>query len=141
MKAKRTQRVNAGEELFLYWCRAVKLPEPVRNHRFNRLRRFEIDFAWPQWKIGVEIQGGVWMNGRGAHSRPVNILRDMFKHNMLIDDGWRVWHYTPGQVRTGEAIQHLDQIIRAAQDSQRERPPEPAHLTSSPGSPRVGFGG
>jgi hypothetical protein len=88
---------------------------PQRNYRFHPMRRFEIDWAWPEQKVGVEIQGGIWIpGGKGAHSRPMNIVRDMTKHNLLLDAGWRVWHYTPKEVIDGIAIEHIDKILRAA---------------------------
>jgi len=108
-------RHNKGEEAFLFWCKALKLPIPVRNFRFHTTRKFEIDWAWPALKIGVEIQGGIWVGG--AHARPMNIARDMTKHNLLLDAGWRVWHYTPKEVMDGVAIEHIDKILRAADTS------------------------
>jgi len=107
-------RVNTGEEAFLFWCKAMKFPVPCRNFRFMRDRKFEIDFAWPQWLIGVEIQGGIWLAGGGAHSRPAQILRDLVKHNLLIERGWRVWEFTPDQVISGEAVQSIAPAIDAA---------------------------
>jgi very-short-patch-repair endonuclease len=111
---KRAQAIiNTGEEAFIFWCNAMKLARPVRNFRFHKTRKFEIDFAWPSLRIGVEIQGGVWT--RGAHGRPANIIRDMVKHNLLLDMGWRVYHYTPSEVISGLAVQHVDPIVWAAQ--------------------------
>jgi very-short-patch-repair endonuclease len=103
---------NRAEEAFAYWCRALKLPMPQRNFRFHPTRRFEIDWAWPTLKVGIEIQGGIWVGG--AHARPMNIVRDMTKHNLLLDFGWRVWHYTPKEVVDGIAAEHLDKVLRAA---------------------------
>lgn len=92
------------------------MPSPTRNYRFHPTRKFEIDWAWPEFKIGVEIQGGIFMPG-GAHSLPTNILRDMTKQNLLLDFGWRVWHYTPSEVIKGIAIQHIDAVLRAMDPS------------------------
>ena len=107
-------RVNKGEEAFGFWCRALRLPSPQRNYRFHPKRRFEIDYAWPEYRIGIEIQGGIFIPAGGAHSRPMNIIRDMTKHNLLLDAGWRVWHYTPKEAIDGIAVQHIDKVLRAA---------------------------
>lgn len=117
----RVKRHNKGEEAFGFWCRALKLPTPQRNFRFHPVRRFEIDWAWPEQKVGIEIQGGIFIPGGGAHSRPMNIVRDMTKHNLLLDAGWRVWHYTPREVIDGIAIQHIDKVLRAADTSLAEK--------------------
>ena len=63
----------AGEETFAWWCERLKLPKPVRNFRFHKTRRFEIDWAWPDLRMGIDIQGGIW-NG-GKHGRPSGIVR------------------------------------------------------------------
>jgi very-short-patch-repair endonuclease len=116
--ASRAKRHNKGEEAFGFWVKALKLPTPRRNFRFHPIRKFEIDWAWPEQKIGIEIQGGIWIpGGKGAHSRPMNIVRDMTKHNLLLDLGWRVWHFTPREVIDGVAIQHIDKVLRAADTS------------------------
>ena len=108
---KRLPRINQGEEAALFWCRALKLPDPVRNYLFHATRRWEIDLAWPDLKVGLEVQGGIWRVGMGAHSRPANIRRDMEKHNALLDLGWRVWCYEPAAVIRGTAMQHLAAVL------------------------------
>ena len=109
-KTVKKLRVNAAEEAFLFWVKALNLPIPQRNWKFHQTRKFEIDFCWPKVRIGCEINGGIWVGG--AHARPLNILRDMEKQNLLLDLHWRVWHYTPKEVIDGIAIQHLDKVLR-----------------------------
>jgi very-short-patch-repair endonuclease len=102
-------KLNQGEEAFAFWCKALKMQKPTRNYRFHPKRKFEIDWCWPKLKIGCEIDGGVWT--RGAHGHPKGILRDMEKHNLLLDLGWRVWHFTPEQAIDGSAAQHMDKVL------------------------------
>ena len=55
--------------------RAVRLPEPTREFPFAKQwgRGWRLDFAWPEAKMAVEVQGGGWMqvdeegHRRGAH--------------------------------------------------------------------------
>jgi hypothetical protein len=89
----------------LFWVKALKLPIPQRNYRFCPTRKYEIDWAWPDLKIGIEIQGGIW--SKGAHARPLNILRDMSKRNLLTEYHWRVWEFTPAEAIDGEVIHRL----------------------------------
>jgi hypothetical protein len=110
--ARHLPRLNQGEESFLFWCRVAKLPEPARNYaEAIPGRNFELDFAWPSIKVGVEIQGGIWRKGGGAHSRPTKIIRDMEKHNLLLDHGWRVWHFLPEHCTRGSAVQHMARVV------------------------------
>ena len=39
--------------------RAVGLPPPVTEYRFHPERRWRADFAWPEKKLLVEVDGGV----------------------------------------------------------------------------------
>lgn len=103
------RRFNAGEEAFLFQCLKIGLWTPERNYRFHPIRRWEIDFAWPDRKIGIEIQGGVW--NQGKHGRGSGIVKDMEKHNALMELNWRVWLFTPKQVKSGEAIKYMEKVI------------------------------
>lgn len=109
-------KVNKGEELLIFQCGACQLPPHMRNYLFHPVRKWEIDVAWPQFRIGIEIQGGVWGKGGddnspGAHGHGSGIMRDMEKHNALLDCGWRVWLFTPQQIKQGLAVQHLEAVI------------------------------
>ncbi len=54
---------SALEELFAFQCKALKLPAPCREIVFCE-RKWRLDFAWPDIKLAVEIEGGIWTNGR-----------------------------------------------------------------------------
>src|SRR5208282_928271 len=104
-------KINLGEEAFLTWVKRLNLPEPKRNYVFSTERRFEIDFAWPEHgQLGCEIDGGIWRKGGGAHTGAGH-LRDIEKGNMLLDLGWRVYHFTPPQCRSGAAAQHIARAL------------------------------
>jgi very-short-patch-repair endonuclease len=100
---------NSVEQVLALQCKADRLPEFAQNYRFHVKRKFEIDIAFPRYKVGVEIDGGVF-TGK-AHGSITGILRDMEKHNLLVLDGWRVLRYTPAAVRRGEALQALKQLL------------------------------
>lgn len=102
-------KVNLGEYVFEQQCLSDKLPEFKREFVFHAIRKFRFDFAWPQFKVALEVDGGIF-NG-GAHSNPMNILRDMEKGNLATMDGWRVLHYTPSQVKVGLAIAGLKKLL------------------------------
>lgn len=78
-------------------CRAHKLPEPVPEFEFaiEVGRKFRFDYAWPIHRVAVEIDGGIWKKGGGAHSHPANIERDIEKGNLAVILGWRVLRYAP----------------------------------------------
>ena len=83
------------------------IAEPVREHKFHPKRKWRIDLAWPEEKLAVEIEGGVWSKGR--HIRPKGFLGDLEKYNTLTILGWALLRITPQQVRTGEALTLIEE--------------------------------
>ncbi|OPY11347.1 MAG: hypothetical protein A4E67_00245 [Syntrophaceae bacterium PtaB.Bin038] len=84
---------------------AMKIPLPVKEFRFAPPRRWRIDYAWPDHKLAVEIEGGAWIGGR--HVRGSGFMNDMAKYNELTLMGWSLLRFTPRQVRNGEAVATL----------------------------------
>lgn len=64
----------------------------VKEHRFHPTRMWKFDFAWPDKKIAVEIDGGIW--NRGGHTRGVHYSSDCEKTNQAQILGWKVLRYT-----------------------------------------------
>ena len=118
--------MSALENDFLALCRLMHLPEPEREHRFMLTRKFRFDFAWPDLKIAVELDGG--MRARTVHKRlgnglmiPVRVRgrhvsasgfeSDARKRNFAVIAGWRVLHFTAGMIRSGEAVRTVMEAI------------------------------
>jgi len=89
-------------------CSKIKFE---REFRFHPTRLWRLDFAWPEKKIGVEVEGGIWRPGGGAHSRPSNIERDIEKHNTLMQMGWRVLRITGKHLDSGEGLKMIEEIL------------------------------
>ncbi len=88
----------------------------IREYRFDPLRRWRIDLAFPGLMLAVEIDGGAFTEGR--HTRGVGFVKDMEKSNALTLAGWRLLRFTPEQVRKGEA---LEVVLKAlAQSGKKE---------------------
>jgi very-short-patch-repair endonuclease len=75
-----------------FW-QAVGLPSPVSEYRFYPTRRWRFDYAYPEKKIAVEIEGGAFTMGR--HTRGAGFIGDMEKYNAATMLGWRILRYTP----------------------------------------------
>lgn len=84
--------------VFEAMLRANKLPAPCYGFRFNAERKWRFDMAFPDYRVALEVDGGIWRKDRGAHGRPANILRDMAKINAAQLAGWKVLRYTPEQL-------------------------------------------
>lgn len=90
---------SALEERFLTLCRCWRLPEPVREHRFDPVRKWRFDFCWLDAGIAVELEGGVW--SRGRHTRGAGFTEDARKYNTAVISGYRVIRLT-GEMLNGE---------------------------------------
>lgn len=75
------------------YLREFHIPEPVMEHQFCPTRKFRFDFAWPEQKLALEVEGGVFI--RGAHGSISGIMRDMEKYNLAALYGWRVLRVVP----------------------------------------------
>ncbi len=84
-------------------------PEPEREYRFCE-RRWRFDFAWPDAKVAVECEGGVW--SRGRHVRGAGFEADCAKYNRAAADGWRVFRLTRGML-DADPVGHLTPILDA----------------------------
>jgi len=63
------------------------------EYRFHPVRRWRFDYAIPEHKIAIEIEGGAFVSGR--HTRGVGYLNDMEKYNEATILGWRLLRYRP----------------------------------------------
>lgn len=74
-------------------CRVQALPEPVAEYLFHPERKWRFDWAWPDHRIALEVNGGVWTQGR--HVRGPGYLRDLEKLNEAQLLGWLVLQCVP----------------------------------------------
>ena len=77
----------------------------VTEHRFDAVRRWRFDIAWPDRLFAVEVEGGNWIGGHAGR----RFEADMDKYNAAALAGWRVLRFTPRMVDDGRAI---DVIVR-----------------------------
>lgn len=93
------------ENTLLFQIRASRLPEPVREFRFDSSRRWRSDFAWPANKLLVEVEGGHWNNGR--HTRGSGFEADCEKYSEAALAGWKVVRVTSSHIKSGEALEWI----------------------------------
>lgn len=99
---------DAYYELFARLCRRACDAEVVREFRFHPTRRWRFDFALPEHRVAVEVEGGVWIGGR--HTSPKGFIGDIEKYNTATLMGWRVLRVTPDKLCKAETIE----MIRSA---------------------------
>jgi very-short-patch-repair endonuclease len=74
------------EDAFVRLLRDAGLPEPARQYPVRAPGRpvLRIDFAYPDRRIAIELDGHRWHSGRA------DVERDRAKSNLLATLGWRV---------------------------------------------------
>lgn len=85
------------------------LPKPVFEHQHIPGRKFRLDVAWPEHKVGIEVQGGVWT--RGKHGRGSGIVKDVEKRNLQLIHGWSVIEVQPSELCMQETVEMVKAVI------------------------------
>jgi very-short-patch-repair endonuclease len=94
--------VSNAEDNLAAELRWLKFPRPEREYRFAPPRRWRFDFAWPEYLLAVEVEGGVYTQGR--HTRGADFENDCEKYAEATLSGWKVIRVTPRHVSDGWAI-------------------------------------
>jgi very-short-patch-repair endonuclease len=88
--------------VFIRLCELYGIPAPIQEHRFHPVRKWRWDFAWPEHKLALEVDGGVWVGGK--HGRGAGIVKDHAKQNAAAELGWRVMRVTPRQLASIDTV-------------------------------------
>lgn len=108
-EAKAKARREHLELSVLRELRLERIEEPVRQYRFHPERRWTFDFAWPDEKLALEVEGGTWVQGR--HSRGAGYTSDCRKYNTAVVLGWRVLRATTDMIENGEVGPLVKRLI------------------------------
>src|SRR5512135_1329961 len=71
--------VAAGYAPLIGLCRGMGLPEPIPEYEYHPTRKWRLDYAWPLSKLALEIEGGIWTEGR--HTRGQGAMNDLEKYS------------------------------------------------------------
>lgn len=83
--------------------------EVVKEYMFHYTRKWRFDYAIPELKVAVEIDGGVWDYGR--HNRPQGYMDDMEKLNNAISLGWYVLRFTTYDRMTNATLSLIKKTV------------------------------
>lgn len=111
-KAVALEKRERWEKLLLAQALQAGLPEPICQYKglysIPGMKNKPFDFAWPGWKVLVEINGGEWSTARGGvaqrHARGQGMIDDYNKWNTATLEGWKVLLFTGTQVKDETAI-------------------------------------
>lgn len=132
LKPKTARKVVIGPssmaQVFMAACAKHYIPPPVEELRVVTHRDWMFDFAWPETRVALEIEGGIYGRGKacpvcgrrppGAHSSIERLKSDMEKYNTAAMAGWCVIRCTPEEITTGAVFAFLVPAI------EKRMPPE-----------------
>lgn len=112
------REVHPGDLLyvlpFVERLRAEGIPEPAGEYRFLAGRAFRFDLAWPNLRLAVEIEGGLYIEGGGRHNRARGYENDLVKYNVAALLGWRVLRFGPHLLADNSAVAAVKLAYMAA---------------------------
>lgn len=80
--------------LFLGICKEIGIDEPVTEWQYARPRKWAFDYAWPEHRVALEVEGGGWI--AGGHNSGQGFLEDIERYNAAAERGWLVVRCVPG---------------------------------------------
>jgi hypothetical protein len=70
---------------------------------------YRFDFAWPDLKIALEVEGGTWQTSR--HTTGSGFEKDCEKYNEAACAGWTVLRVTGSMVHDGRALEYVRRAL------------------------------
>ena len=108
-KVKGVKVESVGEAALIQQLRALKI-EFVQEFQFHNKRKWRADFHIKNTKLLIEVEGGIWSNGR--HTRGKGYLGDMEKYNTATMMGYQVLRFSTEQVTSGFAIKQIEGLVK-----------------------------
>ncbi|MDR3030125.1 MAG: endonuclease domain-containing protein [Acinetobacter sp.] len=99
---------SIGESILANQLRVLKISFE-QEYKFHPKRKWRADFLIVGKKILVEVEGGVWSNGR--HTRGKGYIGDMEKYNAAVVMGYQVLRFSTEQVKSGLAVQQIEMMV------------------------------
>ena len=117
-KAEDKAKREALEKLFALHVRGkivdeLGLPPPVCQFKIPHVPYF-YDFAWPEFLLTVEINGGTHAGDNGkksGHSTGKGIQRDYTKSNAAVMHGWNPLVFTADDVKDLTAVLTVKEFL------------------------------
>jgi very-short-patch-repair endonuclease len=113
VKPKRNPQFGAA--LFLDQAITKRCPAALADsafeYKFHPTRKWRVDLAYPQVRVGIEIHGSVWQQGR--HTRGKGFINDRAKMNAAQKLGWVVLEFSADVLEKewGRCVDEICEVI------------------------------
>ena len=79
----------------------LDLPMPERQYLIVEDKAWRLDFAWPQFMLAIEVDGGNWI--RGSHTR----ASDYVRRRAIVGHNWRCYSYHTDELASAEGLREV----------------------------------
>lgn len=91
------------------YYRTMRVPDPTYEYRFDPVRKWRFDLCWPEQKLALEVQGGIFAKGR--HNRGAAMLKEWEKLNTAAAQGWRILYCQPRELCMVETVMMIVEAL------------------------------
>ena len=95
--AKIPKAPSVLEETFAIQISQEGLPTPVREFQFDETRGWLVDYAWPDYRLLVELEGY-------SHRTAARFLSDQEKYDAAAERGWTLLRFSRPQIMDWSAV-------------------------------------
>lgn len=104
---------ESAEGILAMQLQALNVPFE-REFRFHSTRRWRADFHIVGRQLLIEVEGGVWSEGR--HTRGKGYMGDIEKYNEATALGYQIIRFETSQVTSGYAFRWIEKFLGLSQD-------------------------
>ena len=97
-------------EIVKAYFKAQGIPEPTFEYKFHPVRRWRADLCWIPQKLILEVQGGIFIQGR--HSRGAAMLKEWEKLNTACGMGYRFLFCQPKDLMGAETVEQIKTALK-----------------------------
>lgn len=108
---KQRASISRPEETLALVLGVDEFPAFEREYRFDEVRRWRFDFAWPGHKVAVEVEGLLHGDQVGRHQRAAGFEADLLKYEAAMLAGWSVYRCSPSMVYSGAALKTIALLL------------------------------
>lgn len=109
---KKVAKMPQYQQTFVLLWQRLGGPRLTAEHKFHPARKWRLDYANVGTKVGIELHGGVWQQGR--HTRGGGFIGDREKMNAAQRLGWTVFELAPEMVNEMQ-VKDIIETIRNRQ--------------------------
>lgn len=105
------KKTSPAPDVFMKLLQSRLGVEVVKEYKFHDTRRWRFDYAFPAYKVAVEVDGGIWTGGR--HINPAGYINDLEKLNTAASMGWLVLRITTADRFASKTYDLIQQALNS----------------------------